>query len=231
MRLEDLNWMDVESYLKQDDRLMLILGACEQHGYLSLATDVRIPQAIADAASERTGVLVAPPIHYGITATFSGYPGTISLRAVTFLQVVEDLIRDMDRQGFHRILVVNGHGGNSPARSVLKELVNQLPQLRLAWHSWWESPGIAAIAEKHGLTGSHASWMEAFPSTRVTDLPSGVKDVQISNEILDAAATRAHYGDGVMGGAYQTTPEIIDEVFEAAVSEVVTELVRLKARA
>ena len=39
MRIDDCNWMDVENYLKKDDRLMVILGACEQHGYLSLMTD------------------------------------------------------------------------------------------------------------------------------------------------------------------------------------------------
>jgi creatinine amidohydrolase len=47
MRLEDLNWMDVESWLQHEDRLMLVLGACEQHGYLSLTTHVRIPPALA----------------------------------------------------------------------------------------------------------------------------------------------------------------------------------------
>ena len=36
MLLEDLNWMDVENYLKQDDRIILVTGACEQHSYLSL---------------------------------------------------------------------------------------------------------------------------------------------------------------------------------------------------
>ncbi|MER3458377.1 MAG: creatininase, partial [Chloroflexota bacterium] len=65
MRLEDLNWMDVESYLKQDDRIILVTGACEQHGYLSLLTDIRIPWAIATAVGEREGVLVAPPLNFG----------------------------------------------------------------------------------------------------------------------------------------------------------------------
>ena len=32
MRIEELNWMDVEAYLKKDDRLLMIVGACEQHG-------------------------------------------------------------------------------------------------------------------------------------------------------------------------------------------------------
>ena len=42
MRLEELNWMDVEAYLKGDDRIMLVIGSCEQHGYLSLLTDIKI---------------------------------------------------------------------------------------------------------------------------------------------------------------------------------------------
>ena len=80
MRFEELNWFDVESYLEKDDRLMLVLGACEQHGYLSLATDVKIPQALADAASQQTSVLVAPAITYGASPYFLGFPGTLSLR-------------------------------------------------------------------------------------------------------------------------------------------------------
>ena len=43
MRFEDLNWMDVEEYLEQDDRLMIVVGATEQHAYLSLLTDTKIP--------------------------------------------------------------------------------------------------------------------------------------------------------------------------------------------
>jgi len=70
MRIEDLNWMDVENYLKQDDRLILVIGACEQHGYLSLLTDIRIPLALADAASQQAGVLVAPPLNYGASPYF-----------------------------------------------------------------------------------------------------------------------------------------------------------------
>ena len=51
MRLEDLNWMDVEKYLQREDRLMLVTGSTEQHAYLSLLTDIKIPLALADAAS------------------------------------------------------------------------------------------------------------------------------------------------------------------------------------
>ena len=119
MRLEDLNWFDVEQYLKQDNRLMFVLGSCEQHGYLSLFSDTRIPQALADAASHQTGVLVAPPVNYGISPYFLNYPGTFSLRLSTFCDLVEDIVRSAYRHGFRRLLFLNGHGGNDPARARL----------------------------------------------------------------------------------------------------------------
>src|SRR4030065_380599 len=119
MRLEELNWMDVETYLAQDDRIILVLGATEQHGYLSLLTDVKIPQALADAASAITGVLVAPPLNFGVSPYFAKYPGTLSLRVSTLIAAVEDIVRSAYGHGFRRILILNGHGGNSPARNHL----------------------------------------------------------------------------------------------------------------
>src|SRR5512146_2713042 len=137
MRIEDLNWMDVEEYLKHDDRLILVLGACEQHGYLSLLCDVKIPLALADAVSQETGVLVAPPVNFGASAYFVAYPGTLSLRLSTLLDVVEDVIRSAYRQGFRQFLVLNGHGGNAGVRMRLGELANELTGLKFQWYAWW----------------------------------------------------------------------------------------------
>ena len=138
MRFEDLNWFDLEQYLQSDDRLMIVLGSCEQHGYLSLLSDVRIPLALADAASKQTGVPLAPPLNFGASPYFLSYPGTLSLRVATLLDIVEDLVRSAFGQGFHRILVVNGHGGNDPVRARLYEVANQLPLLHIAWYAWWQ---------------------------------------------------------------------------------------------
>src|SRR5512137_14635 len=131
MRIEDLNWMDVEAYLKRDDRLMLVTGATEQHAYLSLLTDIKVPLALADAASQQSGVLVAPPLNFGCSPYFLSYPGTLSLRASTLMDAVEDLVRSAVQTGFRRILVLNGHGGNSPARARLREVANSLPEIQL----------------------------------------------------------------------------------------------------
>jgi len=220
MRFEELNWFDIESYLEGEDRLMLVLGACEQHGYLSLLTDVKIPLALADAASQQTGVLVAPPLNFGSSPYFLAYPGTLSLRSTTLLDLVEDLVRSAYGQGFRRILVLNGHGGNDGARGRLFELASQLPDLRLAWYAWWQSHSVEAVAQANDLKPTHASWLEAFPFTRVADLPSGEKIPPSVPGIMGAEQARQVYGDGVFGGPYQVGDAIMEAVFAAALADV-----------
>jgi creatinine amidohydrolase len=220
MRLEDLNWFDVERYLEHDDRLILVLGACEQHGYLSLLTDVKIPLALADAASQQSGVLVAPSLNFGASPYFLSYPGTLSLRVNTLLDLVEDLVRSAYGQGFRRFLVLNGHGGNDPVRSRLYELANQLPDLHLVWYAWWQAHSVEIIAQKHDLRPTHANWLEAFPFTRVADLPSGEKIPPRVPGLMGAERARQVYGDGVFGGRYQVDQAIMDELFDAALGDI-----------
>jgi creatinine amidohydrolase len=220
MRLEDLNWIDVEEYLKHDDRLILVLGSVEQHGYLSLATDIKIPQAMADAAGLKASVLVAPAINYGVTPYFLTYPGSFSLRLSTFLDTVEDILRSAYGQGFRRILVLNGHGGNDPVRGRMVEVANSLPGLKLAWYAWWVSHSVEQIAMRHGLKCYHAAWMEAFPFCRVAELPEGEKTPPAIKGLLNAAETREAYGDGVFGGPYAVDPEILDEIFAACLQDI-----------
>jgi creatinine amidohydrolase len=220
MRMEELNWMDVEGYLKQDDRLMIVIGSCEQHGYLSLMTDVKIPQVLADAASQKSGVLVTAPLNFGLSSYFLAYPGTISLRVSTFLDAVEDIVRSVYRHGFRRLLFVNGHGGNAPAQGRLVELANQLPGLKLSWYEWWQSHSVQEVAMKYELKSYHAGWIEAFPFVRVGELPEGKKLPVAVKGVLGAEETRKAYGDGVFGGPYQVAPKIMDEVFAAALEDV-----------
>ncbi len=222
MRFEDLSWLDIEKYLQGENRLMLVLGACEQHGYLSVMTDAKIPLALADAASQQTGVLVAPPLNFGVSPYFMAYPGTLSLRLTTLLDLVEDLVRSAFGQGFRRFLLLNGHGGNDGARGRLYELANQLPDLRLAWYAWWTSHSALEVAQKHGLKQAHANWQEAFSFTRVVDLPAGEKAPPHVPGLLGANQARQVYGDGVFGGPYTTDQAVMDELFAATLQDVLT---------
>jgi creatinine amidohydrolase len=220
MRLEDLNWFDVDNYLKNDDRLLVVLGSCEQHGYLSLTTDVRIPMALADAAARQSGVLIAPPLNFGASPYFLDYPGTLSIRVATLLDLVEDFVRSAYRQGFRRFLFLNGHGGNDPVRIRLYELADGLPDARLAWYAWWQSHSVEAVAAAHGQKSYHAGWIEAFPFTRVADLPEGSKTPPRVAGLLSPNQARQTYGDGVFGGPYSLDEPILQQVFEAALKDI-----------
>ncbi len=221
MRFEDLNWMDVEQYLEHEDRLMLVLGACEQHAYLSLLTDIKIPLALADAASQQTGVLVAPPLNFGFSHYFLSYPGTLSLRVPTLIAAVEDITRSAYQNGFRRILILNGHGGNTPVNDHLNEVINDLPGAQIRWYQWWDSHSVEAVAVKHNLKPAHANWLEAFPFTVLGELPEGDKTPpQVPSSILSAEETRRVYGDGSFGGKYRADDGVMHEVFQAALEDV-----------
>jgi creatinine amidohydrolase len=221
MRLGELNWMQIESYLQKDNRVILVLGSTEQHGYLSMLTDVKVPLALADAASQQSNVLVAPPVNFGNSPYFAAYPGTISIRVETLLNLAEDIVRSLYSQGFKRILILNGHGGNAPVQNHLQEIVRGMPDLRIAWYSWWTSEGVTAVAEAHGLRSYHANWIEAFPFVRVTAIPQTNKEPLGTNRILSPEQAKEFYGDGVFGGPYQVDDAIMSEVFSTALKEIV----------
>ena len=190
MRFEECNWMDIEEYLKKDDRVIVVIGACEQHAYLSLLTDVRIPLALADTISKETGVLIAPVVNFGISPYFLDYPGTISLRVSTLLSLVEDMISSLYRQGFRRFMILNGHGGNDPVKGRLNELLNKYENIKVNWYSWWQSHSVEAISSEKGLKPAHANWLEAFPFTKVTELPREMKTTPKYQGLLSAEETR-----------------------------------------
>src|SRR5213075_3595570 len=103
MRISEMNWMMVEEYLKRDDRALLPLGSTEQHAYLSLSVDSILAERVAVEAAEPLGVPVFPVVAYGVTPYFREFPGSISLRVQTHLNVVRDILDSMEHSGFRRI--------------------------------------------------------------------------------------------------------------------------------
>src|SRR5438105_5756870 len=131
MRIAEMNWMMVEEYLTRDDRCVLPLGSTEQHAYLSLSVDSILSERLAIEAAEPLGVPVFPALAYGITPYFLAFPGSVSLRISTYLSVVSDVLESLAGQGFKRFVLVNGHGGNSPAASLAPEWMATHPGTRI----------------------------------------------------------------------------------------------------
>jgi creatinine amidohydrolase len=225
MRARDTNWMQLEEYLERDDRIVLPLGSTEQHGYLSLETDNLLAERVSAEAAEPLGVPVLPVLPYGLTAMFAAaYPGSPTLRTDTYVLVVRDLLDSLYGQGFRRILLVNGHGGNTPAGLLAREWAADHPDAQALFHSWWIGPKTWAVVQEVDPGGTHANWMENFPWTRLpgVELPSEPKPPLDESAYRSAGPKqlREVIGDGVFGGVYQRPDEEVMRVWQAGVEEV-----------
>jgi creatinine amidohydrolase len=222
VRIHDLNWMQLEEYLARDDRAALPLGSTEQHAYLSLGTDNILAERLAVEAAEPVGVPVFPVLAYGLTPTFTAYPGSPTLRAETYLRVVAELLDSLYAQGFRRVLIVNGHGGNTPARSQVAEWLGTHDGAQVIWHDWWNAPRVSETATRIDPVWSHAAWSENFPWTRLdgVELPAEPKPrVEWVGGPFSPSAAREVAGDGSYGGAYQRPDEDVLELWRAGVEE------------
>jgi creatinine amidohydrolase len=231
MRIAEMNWMQVEAYLQHDDRAVVPLGSTEQHGYLSLSVDSILSERVALEAAEPLGVPVFPVQAYGVTPYFRAYPGTVSLRVETYVRVVRDILDSLANSGFRRILLVNGHGGNAPADSLAIEWMADrmagqpagAPGVRVKFHNWWNAPKTWAKVLEIDRLGSHASWMENFPWTRLAGvaLPAEQKRVpdRTGKARLVGSEMRAVYGDGNYGGYYERPDAEMLALWEIAVAE------------
>jgi creatinine amidohydrolase len=223
LKISEMNWGQVEDYLRHDDRAVVPLGSTEQHAQLSLSVDSILSESVALEAAEPLGVPVFPVLAYGITPYFMAYPGTVSLRLSTYAAIVRDILDSLYRFGFRRILLCNGHGGNAPAQTVAIEWMGEHQGSVVRFHNWWNAPQTLAKVQATDPVASHASWMENFPWTRLPNrlLPEGQKPM-IDLErmrLRDPAAVRDYLGDGNFGGLYQRPDAEMLAIWAVAVAE------------
>ena len=223
MRIDAMNWMQVEARAAVDDRCVIPLGSTEQHAYLSLATDTILASRVAEEAAAPLGVPVFPALPYGMVSTFLAYPGSVSLKLSTYLALIGDLLDSVYRSGFRRIVLVNGHGGNSQVTPLIGEWLADHTDAQVKLHDWWRAPQVWAKVMATDREASHASWMENFPWTRLADvaMPSDKKP-----EIDRAAVSRSNpaekrrlIGDGNFYGLYQRPDEDMLAIWQVAVAE------------
>ncbi|GAA1951498.1 MULTISPECIES: creatininase family protein [Microbacterium] len=116
--LADLSYVDIEEYLKTKDTVLVPMASTEQHGpHLPLYTDTITAVEISSRISEQIGVLHTPPLWAGYSPQHmygvGQGRGTITLRASTLLNLMNDVARSLIHHGFNRIIFINGHGSNT----------------------------------------------------------------------------------------------------------------------
>lgn len=118
-RLDDLTWPEIRDAADRGAGVILPIGATEQHGpHMAVSCDVDLAGALALAVAEPLDLLVAPPIAYGyrsrpLSGGGQGFPGTISVSARTLMAVVEDVVSELLRSGFKRLVLLNWHFENA----------------------------------------------------------------------------------------------------------------------
>lgn len=160
--LQELTWEDVADYLKTDDIVMFPVGSTEQHGPAGpLGVDSYAAIALAEDAAKEAGVLITPPLWFGESPHHLDFPGTISLRPETLAEVAKDVIRSLAKNGFRKIITVNGHRGtNIAALTTACRSLHQyeLPHVLIALvDPMYLAKGIAHIK---GAIEHHAGEME-----------------------------------------------------------------------
>src|SRR4028119_810677 len=109
MLLHLSTWKEVEAYLEQSQGIILPIGSTEQHGPTGLiGTDAICAEAIARGVGESISAIVGPTINVGMALHHTAFPGTISLRPSTMIQVIQEYITCLAKAGFTKFFFING---------------------------------------------------------------------------------------------------------------------------
>lgn len=159
--LAENNWKDLKD--ASFDLAILPWGATEAHNYhLPYATDViEADYIVAESAriawEAGAKTIVLPTIPFGVNTGQSDIFLDINLNPSTQFAILKDIIEVLNRQGIHKLLVFNSHGGND-FKTLLRELGLKFPKMFLCTSNWFRSlDKTAFFDEPHG---DHADELE-----------------------------------------------------------------------
>lgn len=134
-----------------DALIVLPIGATEQHGpHLATGTDFFTVGAIADGsariASAEIPVIVAPTLPFGSSDHHLLFGGTLSLGTETYYRVLRELLESLASDGFKRVFILNGHGGNHELAELAARDVALRREVHVAAGSYWTIAWDALVA-------------------------------------------------------------------------------------
>lgn len=116
VQLTEISWTDAEKLFKETDVALIPVGSTEQHGpHNPLGTDYLVAATLSRIVGEKTGVLVLPVIPVGVSDHHKQFPGTLWVPPSVFRHYVKAVALAVVSHGIQKVLIINGHGGNTSA--------------------------------------------------------------------------------------------------------------------
>ncbi|MDT0605409.1 creatininase family protein [Croceitalea rosinachiae] len=158
--LAETNW----KHLKEEQFELAVLpwAATEAHNYhLPYATDIIEGSAIAEESAkiaweQGAKITVLPTIPFGVNTGQSDIYLDMNLNPSTQFAILKDIIEVLNRQGIHKFIILNSHGGNN-WKSIVRELGLLFPKMFICVTHW---PLIVDRTEYFDIVGDHADEME-----------------------------------------------------------------------
>ena len=236
MYLADYTWPELGEYFAEESLAVVPLGSTEQHGpHLPLSTDYVIAEELAREAADRAGYLCTPTVDVGVSVHHKQFHGTMWSDRDPFRDYVESITRSLAYHGIDRAVFVNAHGGNMVhLREVGRRLLEDETAYTVEW-MWDESiPDLVDdLFEHNGPHGGPketAMIMHLRPDLVREDKLEEARDggcVHLSEGEPFKFGARNYYhaidnsANGVFGDQTDATPEKGEQLFEAAVRELV----------
>jgi creatinine amidohydrolase len=190
--LDELSWIDVAAHLAGDPRLIIPVGALEQHGpHLPLGSNVLIARQFALDLSREFGVLRAPAFSFGVNvASERAYAGTASLGRKTLHRALNELLDSWEGHGITEFIILTAHR-HDPHLEALATLITTTSRVRVI--DVWDVP-IHDLLEGQE-TVEHAG--EAETSVMLHLYPDLVRMDRARDFILSPAEFRRYIRGGM----------------------------------
>jgi creatinine amidohydrolase len=155
--MDDINWIHFKQWVpSRIDTVLVTVGTLEPHGVLNNGADNTAPIAIARSIADEVNAMIAPHIPYGVTGAMAPYPGAVHIPEEAFRSYMRAVLDGMAKNGFRKIVILNGHGGGQTA--ILESLARDVAfahDVSTLTINWW-SVCTDVTQEVFGEDGGHA---------------------------------------------------------------------------
>jgi len=159
--LQNYSWKTARQMFRDKKVALIPVGSTEQHGpHLPLGTDFFTAKALAESVAKKTGAICAPTIPVGVSSHHRQFWGTLWVSPETFRKYMYEIAISLGYHGIHRMIYVNGHGGNFPSLQEISRAL-RLEGLHALVFQWWTDPAAGEVERRlFKSKGTHAGGTE-----------------------------------------------------------------------